>query len=366
MPPGLGGIPNPYRPRTPVSRQAAKLGCNETTQANGYGDIGIKSPRLFHIWILENGDVYATTSDGDMSRIPELSEVRSAEENWSGLTDPALRRKLQNRLHQRIYRRRRRAKPAENTPESDTTLAISKRPGSLSATADKCKGKEQEHINAGESSKSSEKDTSSPNLSIQTPRSIHEVNRANIQQIMAQYEASLRKDYALGSPRVDQLLTLIQFNVFRALVDNTSMLRFTMDWLEEEEAISPWCTSGFESEISLCPTSLRPTLLQQEIPHHPWIDLFPIPQMRDNLLQRYGDFDETALCNDLVDFYDVSNDETGLIVWRTPWHPTGWEVSETFLRKWSWVVRGCDDLANSTNYWRGLRGEEPLVFDTGL
>ncbi|KAB8274758.1 hypothetical protein BDV30DRAFT_225662 [Aspergillus minisclerotigenes] len=307
-----------------------------------------------------------------MGRIPELSEVRSAEENWSGLTDPALRRRLQNRLHQRIYRmvylisRRRRAKPAENTPESDTTLAISKRPESSSATADKCKGKEQEHTNPGASSKSSEKDTSSPNLSIQTPRSIHEVNRANIQQIMAHYEASVRKDYALGSPRVDQLLTLIQFNVFRALVDNTSMLRFTMDWLEEEEAISPWCTSGFESEISLCPTSLRPTLLQQEIPHHPWIDLFPIPQMRDNLLQRYGDFDETALCNDLVDFYDVSNDETGLIVWRTPWHPTGWEISETFLRKWSWVVRGCDDLANSTNYWRGLRGEEPLVFDTGL
>ncbi|KAB8202071.1 hypothetical protein BDV34DRAFT_201497 [Aspergillus parasiticus] len=289
-----------------------------------------------------------------MGRISELSEVRSAEENWTGLTDPALRRKLQNRLHQRIYRRRRRAKPAGNTPESDTNLAISKRPGSSPATADQCKGK------------SSEKDTLSPELSFQTPKSIHEVNRANIQQIMAQYEASVRKDYALGSPRVDQLLTLIQFNVFRALVDNTSMLRFTMDWLEEEEAISPWYASEFESPISLCPTSLRPTLLQQEIPHHPWIDLFPIPQMRDNLLQRYGDFDETALCNDLVDFYDVSNDETGLIVWRTPWHPTGWEVSETFLRKWHWVVKGCDDLANSTNYWRGLPGEEPLVFDIGL
>lgn len=41
------------------------------------------------------------TSVGGM---PELSEVRSAEENWAGLTDPALRRKLQNRLNQRIYR----------------------------------------------------------------------------------------------------------------------------------------------------------------------------------------------------------------------------------------------------------------------
>ena len=180
---------------------------------------------------------------------------------------------------------------------------------------------------------------------------------------MAQYEAAARKDYALGSPRVDQLLTLIQFNVFRALVENTSVLRLTMDdWLDEE-AISPWCEGVSESQISYCPTSLRPTLLQQEVSHHPWIDLFPIPQLRDNLLQRYDDFDEDALCNELVDFFDVSNDETGLIVWKQPWHPSGWEVSETFLRKWKWVVKGCDDLARSTNYWRGIRGEEPLVFD---
>ena len=199
-------------------------------------------------------------------------------------------------------------------------------------------------------------------LSIRTPRSIHKMNRTEILQIMAQYEAAARKDYSLGSPRVDQLLTLIQFNVFRALVENTSVLGFTMDWLDEE-TISPWYAGVSKTRLSLCPANLRPTSLQQEISHHPWIDLFPIPQMRDNLLQRYGDFDETDLCNDLVDFYDVSNDETGLIVWREPWHPSGWEVSETFLHKWDWVVKGCDDLAKSTNYWRGIRGEEPLVFD---
>jgi hypothetical protein len=188
------------------------------------------------------------------------------------------------------------------------------------------------------------------------------MNRAEILQAMAQYEISTRQAYALGSPRVDQLLTLIQFNVFRALVDNTSALGFTMDWLDEE-AISPWCAGPSESQISFCPTNLRPTLLQREISHHPWIDLFPIPQMRDNILQRYEDFDEAALCNDLVDFYDVSNDETGLIVWRSPWDPSGWEVSEAFLRKWYWVVRGCDDLARSTNHWRGIREEEPLIFE---
>lgn len=33
-----------------------------------------------------------------------MLEVRSADENWSGLSDPVLRRKLQNRLNQRTYR----------------------------------------------------------------------------------------------------------------------------------------------------------------------------------------------------------------------------------------------------------------------
>jgi hypothetical protein len=49
------------------------------------------------------------TSHGDKEALtvgcmPEMSEVRQAEENWTGLTDPVLRRKFQNRLNQRIYR----------------------------------------------------------------------------------------------------------------------------------------------------------------------------------------------------------------------------------------------------------------------
>jgi hypothetical protein len=45
--------------------------------------------------------------------------------------------------------------------------------------------------------------------------------------------------------------------------------------------------------------------------------------MRDNLLRKYDLFDEYALCNDLVDFYDFSNQQTGLIVWTEPWLPFG-------------------------------------------
>jgi len=169
----------------------------------------------------------------------------------------------------------------------------------------------------------------------------------------------VQQDYVIGSPRTDLLLTLVQFNVFRALISNTFSLGFTMEWLDEA-AISPFCTGIFEQVRLSSPPSLHPTTLQRSISHHPWIDLFPFPQLRDNLLLAGDSYDETALCNDLVDFCDVTHENTGLIVWKEPWDPSGWEVTEAFLSKWSWVIIGCGDLVQSTNYWRAKRGERPL------
>jgi hypothetical protein len=189
---------------------------------------------------------------------------------------------------------------------------------------------------------------------------IHSLGPAGIQGMMMQYEMLARRDYMLGSPRVDQLLTLIQFNVFRALIYNTFTIGFTMEWLDET-AVSPWSLSTFTNIDPSCPASLRPTILQRKISHHPWIDLFPIPKMRDNLLLAGDSYDETALCNDLIEFWGVPNEKTGLIVWGEPWDPSGWEVSAAFVAKWGWVIEGCDELAESTNYWRAKRGEKVLA-----
>ncbi len=185
----------------------------------------------------------------------------------------------------------------------------------------------------------------------------HDLGPDGILELMKQYEVATRQDHL---PRVDQLLTLIQFNVFRALISNTSSLGFTMAWLQED-AISAW-NSASEHATSSCPASLRPTLIQREIEHHPWIDLFPIPRMRDNMLLAGDSYDEYELCNDLVDFCDVPSERTGLVVWGEPWDPSGWEISQSFLRRWGWVVKGCEDLLVSTSYWRKQRGEDPLVF----
>jgi hypothetical protein len=153
----------------------------------------------------------------------------------------------------------------------------------------------------------------------------------------------------------------VQFNVFRALISNTFSMGFTMEWLEEY-AISPWISNSTHANEIVCPESLRPSTLQRTVVHHPWIDLFPVPKMRDNLLLAGDSYDEYALCNELVNFCNVTHDKTGLVVWRDPWDPSGWEISESFLSKWGWVVDGCDELLQSTNYWRMTRGENVLFF----
>jgi len=40
-----------------------------------------------------------------LARMPQQTEVRVQEDDWTGKTDAAARRKLQNRLNQRIWRK---------------------------------------------------------------------------------------------------------------------------------------------------------------------------------------------------------------------------------------------------------------------
>lgn len=179
------------------------------------------------------------------------------------------------------------------------------------------------------------------------------------QRMITHYE-QLYHASMLGSPRIDLLLTLIQFNVFRALVTNTSALGFTMAWMDAE-AESPFNTPNVGYDINLsCPVHLRPTALQRAIEHHPWIDLFPIPELRDNILRLGDSYDDTPLCIQMLEFCDIPHEKTGLIAWGDPWDPCGWEISEEFLRKWPWVVNGCHELFRSTNIWRQRRGENKL------
>src|SRR6266536_4221644 len=168
----------------------------------------------------------------------------------------------------------------------------------------------------------------------------------------------------MGSPTADHLLALVKFNVFRALISNSMTLGFSTEEGMKDDALSPFTTpSNLKNHILVLPSALRPTKLQCQIPHHPWIDLLPIPEMRDNLLLAGDAFDDMELCGDLVGFFSASTGRTGMIIWGEPWDPDGWEVTKAFLKYWGWTIRGCSKISESTNYWRSRRGESPLHFD---
>ncbi|EMR82897.1 hypothetical protein BcDW1_8446 [Botrytis cinerea BcDW1] len=230
-----------------------------------------------------------------LGRMPQQAEVRLAEDDWTGSTNAAERRKRQNRLHQRLY---------PLTPPQ-------------------------------------------------------------VQHIIGQVEHFISRQYMTSSPRADLLLTLIQFNVFRALFSNMIALGFNHDWLTAD-AISPFVQNKSRVCDKSCPGSLCPTALQRQVSHHPYLDLFPFPELRDNMLRKGEDFDDDDLCHDLVEVCHAPSERSGLIVWGSPWDPSSWEVTPEFVEKWPWMLRGCRELLHSTNLWRGKRGEEELYFDVTL
>lgn len=174
-----------------------------------------------------------------------------------------------------------------------------------------------------------------------------------------------------GVPRDHEFINLLYYNVFRAFQVNISSLGLTtylvsLDILSPFNALSLGGTVTQELENAVLvpppapdlilnlPPSLQPTELQISVLHHPWIDLFPCPKLRDNLLRKGDDLDGLAICHAVCE--GVEHENTGLIVWGDPWDTSGWEITEGLAKKWPWMLDGCDEVINGTNYWRSLRG----------
>lgn len=195
------------------------------------------------------------------------------------------------------------------------------------------------------------------------------------QGLLEQLERLAWYEYQAGAPCIVHLSALTKINTFRALSSNAALLGCASEWLEydavsqlsvedDNTALSPGRARPSATRI---PSTLRPTAMQARASHHPWIDLLPCAQMRDNLLKAFDNHpdlvDEDELCHDIVHVgFGGGPNEVSLIVWGHAWDPNGWEVSSAFLRKWGWLLRGCSDMLKATNYWRGVRGEKPFAF----
>ncbi|KAL3484486.1 hypothetical protein BJX62DRAFT_53889 [Aspergillus germanicus] len=328
-------------------------------------------------------------------QVPQAAgSERPPADDWYGVWDAKERRRRQNRVNQRAHRLRTRGAQgyagvgsylpqwysAQVQPMAAVSLLLLEPPHqpqrvseSLPEQVERLESTlgllaESRHTLSAEANQSS--DTNAALSAFMASHSAKvsslclKTHDAGKRAILLRKVAQFHNSYQLNCPSADHLLSLTRVNVYRAFVAHMVILGITWEWMEDD-SISPFFVAGppppppgFDPVL---PENLQPTDLQRTSVHHTWIDLFPCPVMRDNLIRRGNEWDDEELCVDIMGYWDGnSTGPYGLLVWGEPADLTNWEVSEGFLSKWGWLVRGCVELMRSTNYWREKRGLRPL------
>ncbi|KAL3417701.1 hypothetical protein PVAG01_10710 [Phlyctema vagabunda] len=326
------------------------------------------------------------TEEASPQSVVHIGKTNAGVNDWPMDEDKKQRKKIQNRINQRAHRRRKAAEQSHTQPSKPFRVVRFRVENSASK------------LKAGYNSSSEEPpDLISPSSGVIVPvHSDDGLTRLSTSSHPPNMEEPITRKitFPLSS---DHLLHLIHHTVFRALTSNKEILRGAAKYTRVEYPVTvprPYSVlcgayTIVTSENANIPKSLIPTKLQMTQPHSSWIDMFPYERLRDNLIIYEDHFDHTEMCKDLfgevmsefipdspkayssrigsgvlvapiVDEDAVTAERKGLINWGEPYDKQSWEATPGFIEKWSWTVDGVDELIESSNRWRAIRGEEPI------
>lgn len=152
-----------------------------------------------------------------------------------------------------------------------------------------------------------------------------------------------------------RFMCLSQYSMFRAYVQNASIMALDFALFADDESVSPWTIfNPFPEPSTNLPYHLRPTDVQLRTYHHPYLDVIASSLLRDNILiATLSDEQEDQLCMDL-------HSNGSITVWGSqPWSSMGWEVSQDFADRWGWILDA--ETVRCSDFWRMERGDPPLA-----
>ncbi|KAH6886831.1 hypothetical protein B0T10DRAFT_515671 [Thelonectria olida] len=275
-----------------------------------------------------------TSSDIVLQRMPQQLLVQTPAEDWTGVTSTAERRRRQNRLNKRSQYQRARLQRQRNRQASGVVV----QPGELGPQG-------------------------STEIALDAIRHACQVfETSDIRERIFALARDAYVHYTMKTPRLSELPFLITLNINIAMAKNALQMGFRPDILCVEDIVSPFNQSGPLRYSASCPQNLEPTAVQKKIMHHPWLDVFPFPRFRDNVIQAVAAnvMDDDDLCADIAEMNYDGTERPSLIIWGEPCSPSGWEASVSFIRKWGWLLQDCPEVLEATNRWRECRGEKRL------
>lgn len=279
----------------------------------------------------DSGDDEPTSRSSSTPAIP-ITTVMTANENWRGKNDPAERRRIQNRLNQRAFRQRQRA---GESPKQYKPRSVSRSSETRQADSDDDEDSVKSEGSPAASGSYVEGRTSAPRS---RPHGVTDTQTGQVW---------------------DELAQLINRNFMSAAVTNAQQIGVDLAALR---AGTPTRTPrpGNRQVTS----TLTPVDLQHQVPHDPIIDIIPHARLRFNILRAIAAnqldaaaFSKSIRSSGALEESSGCWQRGGVVIWSAPEQVASWELSEPFVRRWSFLLQGCEDLIAATNGWRGRRGE---------